>query len=50
MYSLIFSQKMSKIIKPKKIYFKRGPKSNKKNGISNNGSECFMNAALQTLG
>jgi len=49
MYSFIFSQKASKIVKPKKTYFKRGSKTNKKVVIFNNGNECFMNAALQTL-
>lgn len=46
---LIFRQKLSKI-KPKKTYFKRGSRTNKKVCTTDNGNECFMNAALQTLG
>lgn len=35
--------------KPKKVVIKRGPRTTKKVGISNNGNNCFMNAVWQAL-
>ncbi|KAE9539387.1 hypothetical protein AGLY_004639 [Aphis glycines] len=35
--------------KPKKLLLKRGPRTNKKVGISNSGNNCFMNAVWQSL-
>lgn len=47
---LIFRQKASKVVKPKKTNFKRGSRTNKKICVTNNGNESLMNAAVQTLG
>lgn len=35
--------------KPKKVVIKRGPRTTKKVGITNNGNNCFMNAVWQAL-
>lgn len=42
-------KKTLKTIKPKKFFFKRGPRTNKKIGIINSGNNCFMNAVWQAL-
>lgn len=35
--------------KPKKPFYKRGPRTTKKVGISNSGNNCFMIAVWQSL-
>ncbi|VVC24767.1 Hypothetical protein CINCED_3A007267 [Cinara cedri] len=42
-------KKSLKTAKPKKFFFKRGPRTNKKIGITNSGNNCFMNAVWQAL-
>lgn len=42
-------KKVIKSNKPKKLIIKRGPRTTKKVGISNNGNNCFMNAVWQSL-
>jgi ubiquitin C-terminal hydrolase len=45
----IITKKAAKPKKPKKPIFKRGPRTNKKVGITNSGNNCFMNAIWQVL-
>lgn len=47
--ALIAAVVPKKVTKPKKIWFKRGPRTNKKVGISNSGNYCYMNAIWQSL-
>ena len=35
--------------KPKKPFYKRGPRTTKKVGILNSGNNCFMSAVWQSL-
>lgn len=50
MYFLIFRQTTPKAIPPKKTYLKRGPRTNKKAIIANNGTKNIINAVTQALG
>lgn len=46
----VLPKKLIKTVKPKKkVFYKRGPRTYNKVGISNSGNNCFMNAIWQAL-